>query len=101
MNVTGGNVNFIGSETFTGMYTGSGSGEIVLGGGTMTIGSGGAQFDFPAGQWVWDAGNLASGGDTLTNTGFLTLNNASAVGMSGSSATFVNQNTIVQQGAAG
>ncbi len=63
----------------SGTYTGSGGGAVELTTGALQIGSSGATFDFPHGLFQWRGGNITLDlGGTLTNTGFLTLNNSGA-----------------------
>jgi hypothetical protein len=108
----GGDVN-----VFTGSYTGSGLGTVLFGSGAFVVGAGGATLDFPPGLLQW-AGGMIGGrgsinlqGNTLTNTGFVTLNDptgntfqlfANDVFRGGSDfnmgGTLVNGGTIVQQG---
>ncbi len=67
----------------TGTYTGSGGGAVELTAGGLEIGSSGATFDFPKGMFQWQAGSITLDlGGTLTNTGFLTLNNSGAITLS-------------------
>ncbi len=97
-------------NVFTGSYSGSGQGTVLIGTGSLAIGAAGATFNFPAGLLVWQGGiNLA--GNTLTNTGFVTVSNpagshASLVGNDyyagkhdyNLGGTLLNHGTIVQQG---
>jgi hypothetical protein len=60
--------------TFTGTYTGSGSGIVQFSGGTITIGASGATFNFPAGLFQWIGGTLSTpAGTTLTLDGVVVL----------------------------
>ncbi len=61
LDLTGGS-----NPTFTGTYTGSGAGFVQMNTGTLTIGSGGATFNFPQNFFQWNGGFI-SGGPTLTN----------------------------------
>jgi RHS repeat-associated protein len=90
------------SHTFTGTYTGSGTGRVQITSGSLTIGSGGATFNFPSGQFVWSGGTLSG---TLTNagTGFLTfssvtpggtLNNLGAISQTGGTLNVTNSGTF-------
>ena len=93
LDLTGGNtVNYAGS------YTGSGGGTIALAGGTLSVAAGGATFDFPVGMFQWTGGAINTNGNTLTNTGFLTLANANNVTLMGNGS-LVNQGTIDETGA--
>ena len=75
------------SPTFTGTYTGSGTGRVQLASGTFT--GSGAVLDFPSGLFVVSGGTL---GGTVTNagTGFITVTGGTLSG------TLTNQGTIVQ-----
>jgi hypothetical protein len=88
VNLTGGS-----SPTFTGSYTGSGSGQVRLASGTLNIGSAGATFNFVSGLFAWSGGTLAGPG-TLTNasSGYLTVSGGTLSG------TLSNQGTITQPG---
>ena len=86
---TGGNV--------AGSFAGSGSGTVSLPSGTLTIGSGGATFNFPAGVFQWTGGQINTDGNTLTNTGVMTLANSSDVYLGGG-GTLANQGTIDETG---
>gem|GEM_PF-2976977 len=59
------------TPVFGGTYSGSGKGTVALSRGTIDIAGGGATFDFPNGLFVWTGGSIS--GNTLTNTGFITL----------------------------
>jgi len=62
-------------NTFVGTYTGSGSGEVRLRGGTLQIGSGGATFNFPGSLFQWSGGSIV--GNSLTNNGTMNLSTLS------------------------
>ena len=62
-------------HTFVGTYTGSGSGEVRLRGGTLQIGSGGATFNFPGSLFQWSGGSIV--GDSVTNNGTMNLSTLS------------------------
>ena len=82
----------------TGSYTGSGAGTVELTTGALAIGSGGATFDFPKGLFQWQGGSInVNRGGTLTNTGFLTLNNSSGITL-GAPNNFINQGEVDQTG---
>jgi uncharacterized membrane protein len=101
------------NSTFTGTYTGSGAGTVLLAGGAsdnLLIGSGGATFNFPAGMFQWTGGTINLQGNTLTNAGTLTLGSPTAsttetlearTGISTvvPGGRLLNLGTIVQQGA--
>jgi hypothetical protein len=65
-----------GTTTWTGAYTGSGDGSVILAG-DLSIGAAGATFDFPAGFFQWMGGRIrgvdTDGSDVLTNLGTLSL----------------------------
>ena len=95
-----------GSQTtsLTGSYTGTGSGTVNIGNGTVAIGASGATFDFAPGLFHWSSGGLALQGNTLTNTGTITIDATSDVPISntvpnGQGGTLVNDGTIVQTNA--
>jgi uncharacterized membrane protein/transglutaminase-like putative cysteine protease len=72
LDLTGGSNNTILSGTFTS----SGGGTVLLANGTIVIGPSGATFNFPVGAFQWTGGGIDLDGNTLTNTGTLTLANA-------------------------
>jgi hypothetical protein len=89
------NLSGVTSTTLTGAYTGTGAGTVSLAGGTLTIGSSGATFNFPPDIFQWTNGTINAIAGALTNaaTGFLTLNGASNLFLSG---TLNNDGTITQ-----
>ena len=96
-----------GNSTFTGTYTGSGSGSVVLASGQINIGTAGATFNFPAGMFQWTGGDINLSGNTLTNDGMLTFDNSANVALFGSGTdgaspvgALINSGTIVQSGTA-
>ncbi len=87
-----------GLGTVTGTYQGSGQGTIALNGGGLTIGAGGATFDFAAGLFTWSAGFLsANQGGALTNAGFLAIDPTAGPFLS-SGSTVLNTGTLAFQG---
>jgi RHS repeat-associated protein len=96
VDLTGGNI-----PTYTGTYTGSGGGQVQLNSGGINIGSGGATFDFPKGMFQWTGGKIANSFvvGTLTNTGFLSINDTSSTVTL--AAPLVNQGEIDVQGTQG
>ena len=99
---TGGNV-------FSGTFTGTGGGTVLLEAGSIVVGSAGATFDFPSGMFQWTGGGINLDGHTLTNTGSMTLANANNVSLFGNDffqskndgnlgGTLNNSGTIVEQG---
>jgi hypothetical protein len=89
-------LNFGGwTSNYTGTYTGSGNGTVQLSSpyGTLTVGSGGATFNFPAGMFQWTDGTINGG--PLTNTGTITL---PGTGFPNLSTTVNNAGTIVETG---
>jgi hypothetical protein len=107
--LTGGDA--LSTNVFSGSYTGSGQGTVLIGNGAFVVGAGGATFDFPPGLLHWGA-NASSfinlQGNTLTNAGFLTLVNTpgNVDDLQGEDlandtivgGTLINRGTIVQQG---
>ncbi|MBV9124869.1 MAG: Ig-like domain repeat protein, partial [Planctomycetes bacterium] len=61
-------------QVFTGTYTGSGAGTVLLAGGGLNIGTGGATFQFPGSMFQWTGGGINLLSHTLTNLGTITLN---------------------------
>ena len=78
-------------HTITGTYTGSGTGLIKMASGSLTIGSGGATFNFPNALFAWTGGSLNG---TLTNAsiGYIAISGTSPGG------TFNNLGTMSQTG---
>jgi RHS repeat-associated protein len=66
-------LQFTGTHTFTGSYTGSGQGAVQLAGISFFFGAGGATFNFAGSLLQWKAGRIQAGTGTLTNTGTMTL----------------------------
>jgi hypothetical protein len=107
LELTGGG-NPVSTNIFSGSYTGSGQGTVLIGNDAFVVGTGGATFDFPAPLLQWSG--TANGsvinlqGNTLTNTGFLTLSNTSTDYLIGEAVsggvggTLINRGTIIQQG---
>ena len=97
------NPNGGGAYTYTGLHTGSGDGSIQLSAGTLTIGAGGATFNFSPGLFQWTAGTIT--GATLTNAGTLTISGTSTKVLSNgaisNSGTIVHTNTGHLQFASG
>jgi hypothetical protein len=83
----------------SGLYTGSGPGQVLLITGGLSMNGTAATFDFPAGFFQWQGGSIETfGSGSLTNTGFITLNNSSGLTLSGN---VVNQGEIDLAGAGG
>jgi len=78
------------SPTFSGAYTGSGTGTVLLTRGTLRPGAN-AVFNFPAGLFQWRGGAIDGG--TLTNAGVLTLSGTGNKDL-GTQGVLVNQGTI-------
>ena len=86
------------SNTYTGTFSGSGTGHLKLASGELNIGAAGATFNFPPGLFQWSGGYIGGSGGAvngaLTNTGTITL-------VPGSSkyllqfATLDNQGTVI------
>jgi hypothetical protein len=96
-------------NVFTGSFTGSGAGTVLLQSGVLEIGAGGATFNFPTGLFQWTGGTVNLQGNTLTNAGTMTLGSASTNTVESlwsrdsqssplAHGTFLNTATIVQQG---
>ncbi len=98
---TGATLVFASSETFTGTVTGMGGGNLNLAGGTLSIGSAGATFDFPSGMFQWSGGTIEGSGSSspyvLNNTGTITLT-GSATKYLWYGLTLNNSGTIVDDG---
>ncbi len=100
--VTGSDVSFtvaagatvnLSGPAYTGSFTGSGGGTVGFG--TLSVGSGGATFDFPAGMFQWDGG-FVDGPGSLTNSGAMTLDGAGDSLESG--VVLVNSGTLTVSG---
>ncbi|HEV3344414.1 MAG TPA: DUF4214 domain-containing protein [Pirellulales bacterium] len=102
------NLNYGSLETYSGTLTGSGAGTLLLPGGTLNIGSGGATFDFAPGLFQWYNANINLQGNNLTNTGSMTLGLATQgsnegvisrdASLNALAATFDNQGTLTEVG---
>jgi hypothetical protein len=71
LDLTGGN-----TVTYSGTYTGSGTGQVELGSGTLSIsgGTNGATFDLPGNLFVWSGGAIDTNGTTMTIEGNVKIN---------------------------
>ena len=96
--IVGGASNSWTGGTLAGAYAGSGGGTVTLSLGQLNIGAGGATFDFPSTMFQWTGGTINTNGNTLTNTGVMTLADASGVVLTGNGL-LVNQGTIDDAGA--
>jgi hypothetical protein len=70
-------LDLTGSSTvkYTGTYTGSGGGQVLLGGGTLQVsGTGGTTFNLPTNMFVWNGGTINTNGSTFNLTGKLSIN---------------------------
>ena len=90
-------VEFTGVLGFSGVYTGSGAGEVAFAGGNIVLIDTGvpganATFNFPAGLFHWTGGEFDGGEVTtpLTNVGFMTID--------GPNSKYIYRNTIINQG---
>jgi hypothetical protein len=94
LDLTGGS-----SVTYTGTYTGSGTGTVALNNGTLSVGTGGATFNFPAGLFQWGGGVINTSAGNLTNaaTGAITLVNSGFAFLNGNGS-LINAGTITQAG---
>ncbi len=98
LDLTGGqNVSYEGN--YTGSGSSSGQGVVEVANGALTVG-GTTTFDFPNGMFQWIGGNINLNGQTLTNTGVMTLANSSGVVLNGG-GTLANQKTIDVTGSGG
>jgi autotransporter-associated beta strand protein len=89
--------------SYTGNFSGSGSGTVALDHGTLAVTNAGAGFNFTSSLFQWSAGTIDVGsGGTLTNTGVMNLNTTSSnVVLNGSAAnggTLANSATINEAG---
>jgi hypothetical protein len=83
------------SPAFSGTFTGSGAGTVLLGRGSLQPGPNGVVFNFPATILQWTGGQIAGGysANFFTNTGILTISGSGGVGLAG---LFNNVRTVVQ-----
>ena len=79
--------------SYTGTFTGTGGGQVLVNGGALAIGPSGATFDFAKGMLLWTGGQISNAGPapTFTNTGFMTIN---ALATTTIGIPFVNQGEI-------
>ena len=98
---SGATLNVAGLGTWAGTFTGSGGGTIALASGSISIGTAGATFDFPAGMFNWSGGAItpASGGGPLSNTGTITLTGSGGKVLE-NSLVLNNSGTIIDNGTA-
>jgi hypothetical protein len=88
------------SISYSGSYTGTGTGTIALDAGTLDVATGGATFNFAAGLFQWSGGAIDTSGGELTNTGTIALSGgSSATETLQGTGVLVNQGTIDQSGA--
>lgn len=85
-----------GSATFSGTYTGSGTGRVELASGQIVTNETGAIFNFPVGLLQWTGGGIA-GNAGFNNVGQMTISGPGSKGLSGNG--FVNSGTIINVGA--
>ena len=99
-------------NVFTGTFSGTGGGTVLLENGWLDVGGAGATFNFPTGMFRWTGGSINLDGHTLNNTGSITLanpNNVTIIGNGNFSGgpqngnnlggTFNNAGTFVEQAA--
>lgn len=92
LDITGG-VN----PTWSGLITGTGAGEVLLGnGGTLGTGAGGLVLNLPGSLFQWNGGSLDCSQNPVTNSGTMIISGANAIG-----ANFWNQGKMIQVGASG
>jgi YD repeat-containing protein len=89
---------FSGSHTFTGTYTGSGTGIVQLNGTSFTVGASGAVFNFPGGELQWKNGILDGGTVGLTNAGTMTLLDSGTSSSTFTAHNINNVGTFIQAG---
>ena len=77
---------------YEGTYTATGAGHVVVSGGTLQLDAA-TTFDFPTGVFQWSGGYIDTNSQTLTNTGDIVLDNASADVLEGGSS-LLNQGTM-------
>jgi RHS repeat-associated protein len=82
------------STTYSGSYTGSGQGTVLLAGCGLVVGQAGAQFNFPPGLFQWTGGIITGGANGLTNAGTITLSGSGTKYLGG---TLNNSGTIAHQ----
>ena len=92
-----------GSATFTGTISGVPTGPAQTGivqfnNGTLTIGSGGATFDFPTGMFQWSGGHIDVSAGSLTNANALTLTGSGTQDLFGGTVPNINGNALINQG---
>ncbi len=80
--------------TYAGLFTGSGSGTVLLSQGTIQAGETGATFQFAPGVFQWSGGSLAG---TITNVGTITLSGGGDRTI-GNPGTLINQGRVIQLG---
>ncbi len=72
LDLTGGH-----TVTYTGAYSGTGPGTVSLASGTLSVGAGGATFNFPGALLQWTGGSLGVGSAGLTNAGTINVSGGS------------------------
>jgi hypothetical protein len=90
-------LNTGGTEGISGTLLGAGAGTITLSSGTLTA-SANATLNFLGGLFQWTGGQISLAGNTVTNTGQITIPDAASVQLVGPGA-LVN-NALLQQGTA-
>ncbi|MAE71249.1 MAG: hypothetical protein CME06_12380 [Gemmatimonadetes bacterium] len=94
-----GTVLLLDTSTYTGTFSGSGTGNLELrSGNTYTLGTGGVVFDFPGDQLQWGGGTIQS--DTLTNLGTLNLSSPDLKSLR-YNAVLDNRDTVLVSGGGG
>jgi hypothetical protein len=84
-----------GAATFSGTFSGSGAGMVLLNGGTLYAGTGGAIFNLPGSLLQWEGGTIANQLNDLffTNTGTINLSGTASPVIAGR---FENLGTMIQ-----
>src|SRR5206468_1843718 len=85
-------------SVFRGTYTGSGEGIVLLGGGILVAGAGGAVLNFPPNLFQWVGGTIDATTAPVTNRGTITI--PAFVTQPYLSGTLNNAGTIISAGAA-
>ena len=92
LDITGG-----ANAVWSGLISGSGGGEALLGnGGTLAVGAGGLVLNLPGSLFQWAGGSLDCSQNPFTNSGSMIISSANEIGVN-----FWNQGAMVQAGTNG
>jgi YD repeat-containing protein len=83
--------------TYAGTFTGSGQGTVVLAGGTLNVGLGGATFNFPGAMFQWTGGSMELSAGDVINLGTINLSGSNQTQIY-ADGTLFDYGTIVQTG---